>query len=133
MKKIVFSLVLSLSMLSLVSCGNKAKEEAPKVDEAQVALIAKGQALFTEKTCVACHNADAKLVGPSLQSIVDSYKAKSVDIKTFLKGETKSILDSTLVDSSMVTIMAANVVNITSPMADEDLDALIAYINSIVK
>lgn len=133
MKKIVFSLVLSLSMLTIISCGNKTKEETPKADEAQTALIAKGQALFTEKTCVACHNADAKLVGPSLQSIVDTYKAKSADIKTFLKGETKTILDSTLVDSSMVTIMAANVVNITSPMADEDLDALIAYINSVVK
>ncbi len=133
MKKIVFSLVLSLSMLTIISCGNKTKEETPKADEAQTALIAKGQALFTEKTCVACHNADAKLVGPSLQSIVDSYKAQSADIKTFLKGETKTILDSTLVDSSMVTIMAANVVNITSPMADEDLDALIAYINSVVK
>lgn len=133
MKKIVFSLSLTLSMLTLMSCGNKTKEETPKADEAQTALIAKGQALFTEKTCVACHNADAKLVGPSLQSIVDTYKAKSVDIKSFLKGETKTILDSTLVDSSMITIMAANVVNITSPMADEDLDALIAYINSIVK
>lgn len=133
MKKIVFSLALTLGILTLVSCGNKEKNEAAKNDAAQVALIAKGQTLFTEKTCVACHNADAKLVGPSLQSIVDTYKAQSADIKMFLKGETKTILDSTLVDNAMVAIMAANVTNITSPMADEDLDALIAYINSVVK
>lgn len=38
---------------------------------AQPALAADGEALFKSKPCVACHNVDTKMVGPSLKEVAE--------------------------------------------------------------
>lgn len=37
----------------------------------QPALAADGEALFKSKPCVACHNVDTKMVGPSLKEVAE--------------------------------------------------------------
>lgn len=137
MKKNILSLTLILSTAVLFSCQDKAKkvEEKPVKakkemvkTEPQVDLVAKGEALFTAKTCTTCHKADTKLVGPSLQTIAKTYADKNGDMLKFFKGESKAI-----VDPAMAAIMDANVQTITKPMKEEDLKALVAYIKSNVK
>ena len=79
MKKSV--LVLGLVAMFFVSCGEKKKEEvkkeeAPKVEaakEVETAVVVDnlelGKKLFAEKTCSTCHQADAKVIGPSIKDI----------------------------------------------------------------
>jgi len=146
MKKMVFGLALIFSVLTLVSCGNKAKTNDSKTPEVKVKpqevktapqevkavpqtdLVAKGKTLFTAKTCTTCHKEDTKLVGPALQTIAKTYKEKNASILKFFKGESKAIVDPT-----MAAIMDANVQSITKPMNDDDLKALEAYIMSTIK
>jgi cytochrome c len=137
MKKITLLLTLILSLTVLSSCQDKAKKveknpvevkkEVVKTDP-QTDLVANGKALFTAKTCTTCHKADTKLVGPSLQTIAKTYAEKKGDLLKFFKGESKAI-----VDPAMAAIMDANVQSITKPMAEADLKALAAYIESTVK
>ena len=79
MKKILF--VFAIFSLAIVSCGETKKEdvkkemETPKevAEEAPakgVDMIAMGEKLFTDKTCVSCHQLDARIVGPSVKDIV---------------------------------------------------------------
>jgi cytochrome c len=37
--------------------------------------------------CVACHQVNQKVIGPSLQDIAKIYKDKNADMVSFLKGE----------------------------------------------
>ncbi len=139
MKKIKFILTLAFGVFVLISCKNNPKTETPKTAELKAApqevktvpkidLVAKGKALFTAKTCTTCHKVDAKLVGPSLKTIANTYKSKNASLLKFFKGESKSI-----VDPAMAAIMDANVQSITKPMNDNDLKALQAYIESTIK
>jgi len=138
MKKIKFILTIACAFVVLISCKNNSKTESstiPKVKAApkevkaapKVDLVANGKALFTSKTCITCHKVDSKLVGPALQTIAKTYKAKNASLLKFFKGESKSI-----VDPAMAAIMQANVQSITKPMNDADLKALEAYIMSTI-
>jgi cytochrome c len=53
--------------------------------------------------CIACHNVDSKLIGPSLQDIAKIYKEKKRNMISFLKGESEAI-----VDPEQYEVMAAN-------------------------
>ena len=88
-------------LLTVISCGETKKEdvkkeiEAPKrrVKEAPAAgddMIALGEKLFTDKTCVSCHQLDAKIVGPSVKDIVKIYDDNDASLVEFLKGNTRS-------------------------------------------
>jgi len=138
MKKIKFILTLAFGVFVLISCKNNLKAEASKTSEVKTApqevkaepkidLVAKGKTLFTEKTCTTCHKVDTKLVGPALQTIAKTYKAKNASLLKFFKGESKSI-----VDPAMAAIMQANVQSITKPMNDDDLKAIETYIMSTI-
>jgi len=137
MKKNALLLTLILSLTVLFSCQDKAKKvkknpvevkkEVVKANP-QADLVAKGEALFTAKTCTTCHKVDTKLIGPAVQTIAKTYAAKKGDLLKFFKGENKAI-----VDIPMAAIMAANVQSITKPMEEADLKALVAYIKSTVK
>lgn len=83
MKVLKSVLVFAFSGLMLAGCGNKEEkkkegfsyektktetvkqvnQEASKIDETEV------QKLLTKNTCVACHSADKKLIGPSFKDI----------------------------------------------------------------
>ncbi|MFV5694122.1 c-type cytochrome [Flavobacterium sp. LB3P122] len=87
-----------------------------------------GKQIFEGKgTCVSCHKTDVKLIGPSLQDIAKMYKEKNGNIVTFLKGESKPI-----VDPAQYALMQPNIV-LTKTMTDEELKALEAYVYSNLK
>ena len=82
--------VLGLSALFIVSCGEKKKEEVQeevktvtkevKKEENKVAVtgdVELGKKLFAEKTCVACHQAEVKVIGPSIIDINKIYTEKA--------------------------------------------------------
>ncbi|MGO4904954.1 c-type cytochrome [Flavobacterium sp. W20_MBD1_R3] len=130
MKKIV---VIGLVFLAL-SCKGKEEESFGKQEEAVVSegMAAEvqspeelGESIFQGKgNCVACHQVDKKVIGPSLQDIAKIYKDKNADMVAFLKGEGEPI-----VDPSQYEIMKANFV-ITKAMSDEELKGLEAYVYS---
>jgi cytochrome c len=140
MKRILF--VFAVLALVVSSCGESKKEEvkkeveAPKeeVKETPAAsagsedLVAMGEKLFTDKTCVSCHQAEAKIVGPSIKNIVQIYSDQNASIVSFLKGEQEAIVDT---DPGQVAIMKANLDGFVKDLKEEELKALEAYMLSI--
>ena len=127
-KKILFL----FAILLLISCK---KEEAKKeplyptsVEETTQAPEELGKEIFEGKgNCVACHQADKKLIGPSLQSIAKIYIEKNGSIVAFLKEDAEP-----LVDPSQYELMKTNFA-LTEEMSDEELKGLEAYIYSNLK
>ena len=119
MKSPVFILLL----LTLVSCKKEAKPKEslyPKTAEEF------GKELFENQgNCVACHQPDQKVIGPSIREIAKIYKAKNASIATFLKGNAEPI-----VDPSQFEVMKTNFA-ITKAMTDEELQAIEAYMYSL--
>jgi len=137
MKKILF--VFAIISLTIVSCGETKKEdvkkeiETPQKEEATEApaagddLIALGEKLFTDKTCVSCHQLDAKIVGPSVKDIVKVYEQYDASLVDFLKGNKEAIVDT---DPGQVAIMKANLDGFVKDLKDEELQALAAYMKN---
>lgn len=140
MKRILF--VFAVLALVVSSCGESKKEEvkkeveAPKEEVKQTPaasagsedLVAMGEKLFTDKTCVSCHQAEAKIVGPSIKDIVQIYSDQDASIVSFLKGEQEAIVDT---DPGQVAIMKANLDGFVKDLKEEELKALEAYMLSI--
>jgi len=131
MKKML-SVFVMFSLL-IISCGETKKEDVKKEVEApkEVAeddLIAMGEKLFTDKTCVSCHQADAKIVGPSIKDIVKVYDQYDASLVAFLKGEKEAIVET---DAGQVAIMQANLDGFVKDLKDEELQALAAYMKSV--
>jgi cytochrome c len=126
-KKIVFL----FAVLAFLSCKKESQEPFGKPEETATEAKtpeALGKEIFEGKgNCVACHQVDQKVVGPSIQEIAKIYKEKNGDIVTFLKGDSKP-----LVDPSQFEVMKTNFA-ITEEMSDEELEALEAYISSNLK
>ena len=117
MKKIYCILIL----ISINSCKNK--EEKNQSQNKTPTEI--GAAIFEGKgNCVACHQIDQKIVGPSIQEIAKIYKTKNGSIVDFLKNDANP-----LVDPSQYEVMKTNFA-ITKSMSDEELKAIEAYIYS---
>jgi cytochrome c len=140
MKKIIMPLIVFA--LLLVSCGKEKKEEVKKEVETTVNKVEKavkevtqvgdqvamGKQLFTEKTCVSCHQLDKKLVGPSVKDIVKIYDDKKGNIVQFLKGNSAAIVDT---DPGQVAIMKANLDGFVHDLSGDQLRALAAYMRSV--
>ncbi len=140
MKRIL--MVFTVLALVVASCGESKKEEVNKeiespqeeVKETPAAsagsedLVAMGEKLFTDKTCVSCHQADAKIVGPSIKGIVQVYNDQNASIVSFLKGEQEAIVDT---DPGQVAIMKANLDGFVKDLKEEELKALEAYMLSV--
>jgi cytochrome c len=130
MKKVLF---LS-AVLAFASCKKEATEapventtETYSEGESAEAKTpeALGKQIFEGKgNCIACHQVDQKVIGPSIQEIGKTYKDKKGDIVTFLKGNAEPI-----VDPSQFAVMKTNF-GITKEMSDEELKAIEAYIYS---
>ena len=87
-----------------------------------------GQELFEGKgNCIACHQKDQKIIGPSLQEIAKIYKDKNGNMVSFLKGNEEPI-----VDPSQFEVMKTNF-SITKNMSEVELKALESYIFSHLK
>ena len=112
------------------AAATEAVTEAPSEGMPAVAQTPEklGETIFNGKgTCASCHKVDSKLIGPSLQDIAATYKAKGGNIVAFLKDDAKPI-----VDPSQYEVMKANFA-ITKAMSAEELQGLEAYIKSNVK
>ena len=120
------NLLVLLSFLSLIACQSKEEKAATSV--AETATKISGKELFEgEGNCIACHQADQKVIGPSLQEITKIYKEKNASIVLFLKGESEPIIDPSQYD-----IMKTNFA-ITKSMSDDQLKALEDYIYTFSK
>ena len=145
MKKIL--LIFGVIAFTFTSCGDKKKEEVKKeaepikVEETVKAVeettsdvkneqLALGEKLFTEKTCVACHQLDTKLIGPSIKDIVKIYDEKGANMVQFLKGNTEAIVDT---DPGQVAIMKANLDGFVKDLSPEELQALTGYMRNAAK
>ena len=139
MKKSI--LAIAVAALFFVSCGEKKKEEVKKdvettvetvkteaVENTAEASIELGKKLFTDKTCVTCHLADTKVIGPSIKDITKVYAEKKGNIVKFLKGEAPAIVDT---DPGQVAIMKANLDGFVKDLSGDELAALAAYMRSI--
>ena len=137
MKKILF--VFAVFSLAIISCGETKKEDVKKEAEApkEVAkeapaeagdMIAMGEKLFTDKTCVSCHQIDAKIVGPSVKDIVKIYDEKNANIVDFLNGTQEAIVET---DPGQIAIMKANLDGFVKDLKEEELEALSAYMQSV--
>jgi cytochrome c len=138
MKKSV--LILGFAVFFFASCGETKKEEVKKEVEAPVEApasekiktsddyLALGKELFTSKTCVTCHQPDAKVIGPSIKDINKVYTEKGGNIVAFLKGESPAIVDT---DPGQVAIMKANLDGFVKNLTSEELAALAVYMNSV--
>lgn len=123
-----FSMVFGGALLT--SCGgaeqapaeDAARTEAPAEEVVAEAAPAKdGAEFFQTSGCVACHQMDAKTVGPAIKDIAAAY-ADAAALTAFLKGEAKAI-----VDPAQEAVMAPQV-EITKKMSAEDLQVIVDYI-----
>jgi cytochrome c len=120
MRKLVFIITVIL----FISCK---KEESQTFNKKETA-VKFGKTLFEgEGNCIACHQAEQKIIGPSIQEIAKIYKEKNASIVSFLREESEPIIDPTKYD-----IMKTNF-TITKSMNDEELKALENYIFSFSK
>jgi len=134
MKKVLLSFAI-LGMF-FTSCGDgkktevKAAGDSPAKEEVKTEAasadgqMALGEKLFTEKTCVSCHQLDAKVVGPSIKEIIKIYDEKNGNIVQFLKGNDAAIVDT---DPGQVAIMKANLDGFVKDLSGDELQALAAY------
>ena len=131
--------VLFLSaLLALTSCKKEATEDPvqdPTTEtyseghsaEAKTPEALGKQIFEGPGNCTSCHQADKKVIGPSLKEIAKIYKDKKGDMVTFLKGNAEPI-----VDQSQFAVMKTNL-PITQAMSDDELKAIETYIYSHLK
>jgi len=123
-------LILLLSVLLLVSCKKEEKKESlyPESAPTSQTPIELGQEIFEGKgKCFSCHQPEQKIVGPSIQEIANTYKAKKGNIVSFLKDEADP-----LVDPSQFEVMKTNF-PVTKTFSEQELKAVEAYIYSHAK
>ena len=140
MKKLLMPIIVFA--LLLASCGDSKKEEVKKDAETKVEKVVEevkdnatavadqgtlGEKLFTEKTCVSCHQLDTKLIGPSIKEIIKIYDEKNGNLVQFMKGNDAPIVDT---DPGQVAIMKANLDGFVKDLSAEELQALAAYMRN---
>ncbi len=83
-----------------------------------------GNRLFSEKTCITCHDVQKENIGPSVKQIMKIYNEQNGDIVSFLKGKAAPIVDTT---ASQVAIMQANINGFLKDISDEELQTIAVY------
>ncbi|MBC7523196.1 MAG: c-type cytochrome [Flavobacterium sp.] len=116
--------IIVLSFL-LFSC----KKEVEKTESSgqEIASIERGEQLFQENNCTACHQLNQKVVGPSLQDMAQIYSQKKGNLILFLKGEAKPIVKPEQYETMKINL------EITKVMSDAELQSLEKYILSTFK
>ncbi|AOW20012.1 c-type cytochrome [Urechidicola croceus] len=132
------TVILVITSLIFISCGDKKKEEAPKKEIQKVERkvetpavsdnVALGKKLFSSKGCMACHHATTKIVGPAIKDIAAVYESKNANIVKFLKGNSEAIVDT---DPTQVAIMKNNIETILKDITGEELNAIAEYMRSV--
>jgi cytochrome c len=98
---------------------------ATEISSVSPETIAKGEKLFKDKGCVVCHQLNTKLIGPSLVDVAKAYKGKKDQLNSFLKGDSKSIIDP-----AQHAIMEPQIL-ITKAMSEADRMAIVEYLLSV--
>ena len=123
---IFLALILVLNSCNTDKKTNKATDigvpERPELS--QDSKIFLGNRLFSEKTCITCHDVNKKKIGPSVVDIMRVYKENNADIVAFFKGKSKPIVDTT---ASQVAIMQANIDGFLKKITDVELNAISTY------
>ena len=127
MKKLA---LIAIAFLAF-SCKKESQEPFGKPTENTTEVQtpeALGKEIFEGKgNCVACHQVDQKIVGPSIREIAKIYKDKNGNMVGFLKGEGEAI-----VDPAQFPVMQTNL-EITKAFTEEELKAVEAYMFSTLK
>lgn len=150
MKKLVYP-VLSFSIIFFTACGggdtstteNNAStpEEATPTEEVAEEVVEEetvaeeevaaeggdidaGKDFFASSGCVACHQVDAKTVGPSLKTIAEAYADNKEGLVAFLKEEGEAI-----VDPAQAAVMQPQLA-ITKVLPENELNNVVDYILS---
>ncbi|MCC7332549.1 MAG: c-type cytochrome [Flavobacteriales bacterium] len=122
-----FTVIFGAAMLISCGGGDKAPAEetaaTPTETTVEAAPAKDGAQFFQTSGCVACHQMDAKTVGPAIKEIAKAY-ADEAALTSFLKGESKAI-----VDPAQEAVMDPQV-EITKKMSAEDLQVIVSYIMS---
>lgn len=136
-KKKMRSITSFLLSLVFFSCNTNEKSKTTKEStvpergelsmDSQIFL---GNRLFSEKTCITCHDINDQKVGPSVKQIMKVYKEKNGNIVAFLKGESKPMVDTT---ASQVAIMQANIDGFLQNITDEELNTIATYMMHVDK
>lgn len=134
MKKRTFYAVASFAFLALTitSCGSESTEHVEEtvieteevVTEEVVVETFSAETFFSEKGCVACHQADTKTIGPALTEITKGYNEDGVALAKFFNGEADAIIDP-----AQAPLMAPQV-KITQDLSEDDRNALVDFIFS---
>jgi cytochrome c551/c552 len=90
------------------------------------AKAAKGKALFTSKTCVACHAFGKKLIGPDLAPVASQRSAK------WMKTQMMHPDIMTAKDPASMKLLAEYKTQMVVPggVTDEEAEALVEYVRS---
>jgi cytochrome c len=124
MKKVA----LIACLIFIISCKKENQESFGQPTEVSQTPEQLGKAIFEGKgNCVACHQPNQKIVGPSIHEIATIYKAQNGDIVSFLKDDAKP-----LVDPTQYEVMKTNFA-ITKTLSDQELKGLEAYVFSYLK
>jgi cytochrome c len=104
----------------IFSCKKEVQKSENRIPE--IASLEKGQQLFQENNCAACHQTNQKVVGPSLEQIATIYKKKNASLVSFLKQEAEPVVDSSQYETMKINL------ELTKVMTDEELKSLEIYI-----
>ena len=127
------------SMVVLMVAGCNMEKKSGEVNENGVPMrgelsmdsqIFLGNRLFSEKTCITCHDVNSTKIGPSVKEIMKVYKEKNGDIVAFLKGEANPIVDTT---ATQVAIMQANIDGFLKDISEEELKTIATYMLHVDK
>jgi cytochrome c len=117
-------LIIVFTIVLFTSCKKEENQTFNKKENS----IEYGKSLFEgEGNCIACHQAEQTIIGPSIKVIANIYSAKNASIVAFLREESKPIIDPSKYD-----IMKTNFA-VTEEMTDDQLKALEDYILSFSK
>lgn len=124
-------LALFLLCLWLQSCNTNQKSET-KDSETTLARgelsmdsqIFLGNRLFSEKTCITCHDVQKSIIGPSVKEIMKVYKKENGNIVAFLKGEADPIVEAS---ATQIAMMQANIKGFLKNISDEELGTIATY------
>tara|TARA_R110001592_G_scaffold140938_1_gene362096 strand:- start:2052 stop:2498 length:447 start_codon:yes stop_codon:yes gene_type:complete len=136
---IAFSAIFAIS--TLTSCGGGESHDATTEETTTEEVVAEettveepvaetttavdteaGKEKFTTSGCVACHQVDAKTVGPALKTIATAYADNKDGLVAFLKGEGEAI-----VDPAQAAVMAPQT-EVTKAMTDAERNSIADYI-----
>lgn len=110
------------------SCKNSKENDYTNSNEVAVLPTSEnGKVIFAANNCIACHQVNEKVIGPSLQTIASVYKEKNANLKAFLLEEAEPIIDPEQYESMRTSLQ------LTKVMTTTDLESLVLYLESYEK